>query len=442
MINPLSNALGPISATPFYPEFGLYNMRAGAARAWDFNGWKPESLSWKKTCYIHAGLSGMGSRVTYRGPEAARFLASICTNGFEKFRVGTVKHAVFCTHEGLIATHGVLQRKAEDEFCLFAAGLWVPFQYSRSSFDVEQVFDDCFIMQVAGPNSLATLRQATGEDLTDIAFLRYRESRIAGRDVLIMRVGMAGTLAYEVQGPMSEAAEVYQAIFEAGQNFGIQRLGWKTYGVNHVEGGFPQQSWTFLGAFNALPEFTEFANGGETQRHMPAFYTGSIDPSNKRARFRTPVEVGWESSVKLDHEFLGRDAVEAELASPARTIVTLEWNSDDVMDVYASHFRGEGEDFSYLGMPTAPEFRQNTGHADEVMLGGRRVGISSSAVYSYHFRKVISHCTIDRDAAAIGTDLVVRWGEYGGRIKDIRAKVGRFPYLSEGRNQAVDVRTS
>jgi vanillate/3-O-methylgallate O-demethylase len=54
---------------------------------------------------------------------------------------------------------------------------------------------------------------------------------------------------------------------------------------------------------------------------------------------------------------------------------------------------------------------------------------------------MISHCTIDLDASAIGTDVIVKWGDFGGKIKDIRAKVARFPYLNEGRNQHVDVST-
>ena len=54
---------------------------------------------------------------------------------------------------------------------------------------------------------------------------------------------------------------------------------------------------------------------------------------------------------------------------------------------------------------------------------------------------MISLCTIDRDCAGIGTELTVKWGDFGGPIKDIRASVARFPYLQEERNQDVDVAT-
>ena len=45
------------AATPFYPEYPAWSVGA-VARQWEFNGWQPESLSWKNGCYIHGGLSG------------------------------------------------------------------------------------------------------------------------------------------------------------------------------------------------------------------------------------------------------------------------------------------------------------------------------------------------------------------------------------------------
>lgn len=53
---------------------------------------------------------------------------------------------------------------------------------------------------------------------------------------------MTGGLAYELHGPIEEGPAIYDAVYQAGQEFGIERLGWGTYLVNHVEGGFPQHS--------------------------------------------------------------------------------------------------------------------------------------------------------------------------------------------------------
>jgi glycine cleavage system aminomethyltransferase T len=126
------------------------------------------------------------------------------------------------------------------------------------------------------------------------------------------------------------------------------------------------------------------------------------------------------------------------MAAPKRTIVTLEWNDDDVLDVFASHFR-PGPEFKIFEFPVTPHHMGIIGHADHVVKGGRDVGIASGVAYSYHFRKILSHCTIDIDQAEIGNEVIVRWGDHGGAIKDIRAQVAQYPYLTENRNQVVVV---
>ena len=42
---------------PYYDEPTLHLNLGGRLWAWEFDGWKPESMSWKTGCYIHTGLS-------------------------------------------------------------------------------------------------------------------------------------------------------------------------------------------------------------------------------------------------------------------------------------------------------------------------------------------------------------------------------------------------
>ncbi len=422
------------SGVPFDPNYPLWGIGA-VAKPWDFNGWKPESMSWKTGCYIHGGLSGPG-QIRYRGPDVVPFLESIFVNNFSRFKVGVAKHAIACTEEGLVAGHGVLQRLGEDEFRIFVHGLWAPYRYSKGGFDVEQEIQNNYLFQLAGPRSIDALRVATGEALDDVAFLRFKQVCIAGHACEIMRIGMAGTLAYELHGPIEQGPAVYNAMLAAGAPFGIEQLGWKTYYVNHVEGGFPQQIWTFLPATVGNEDFVAFAATAPTYRvgQQKPLMCGSVDPADLRARMRTPQEVGWGRSIVFDHEFTGRAALEREMAAPKRTIVTLEWNNEDVLDTFASHFR-EGEEYKMFEFPVTPHHLGIIGHADRVTKGGRDIGIASGVAYSYYFRRVLSHCTVDLDEAEIGNEVIVHWGDHGAKIKEIRARVAQYPYLTEERNQ-------
>lgn len=419
-------------AHPFYGDHVLYHVhdrRRGFAtlRAWAFAGWRRESLSWRTGCYIHAGLSGSGP-ISIKGPDARRYLQGLVVNSLERFPVGTMKHAVMCSEDGLIAAHGIVERKAEDHFESFAGGPPGAFMTPDVPFDVRIERLNHYLFQIAGPSALQVLEKATGESLRDLGFLRFRDTSIAGVRTEVARLGMTGGLAYELHGPFEEGPAIYQAVVEAGQAFGIERLGWGTYLVNHVEGGFPQSTWTFVTAGPAARRL-------EIMREYEI--SGSVDPTDTRARMRTPVEVGWHGMARFDHDFVGREALAAEVANPRRTTVTLRWNADDVLDTYASLLR-PGSPFKPVDLPYAPQ-RWPMAHADHVWRDGRPIGYSSGTIYSAGFREFLSLGCLDLEAARAGTEVVVRWGDPGGPIKDIRAVVARFPYLAEGRNSGLDV---
>lgn len=242
---------------------------------------------------------------------------------------------------------------------------------------------------------------------------------------------MTGTLAYEFRGPVEVGPEVYSLICKAGKEYDIKRLGWKTYTVNHLEGGFPQMSVGFLTAAIIDPVFMkipELASVGS----QPC--TGSIDPANTRARLRTPGEVDWMWMVKFDHDFIGRKALEKEMAHPKRKIVNLKWNVEDIMDIYRSHFTA-GEDYKMLEMPCSPP-QPAGGHADLVTtLDGKEIGVSTCTTYSYYYHDLLSQCIIDVEESALGNEVLVHWGDFGKRSKGSRNRcplsLPGFAYKSE-----------
>jgi vanillate/3-O-methylgallate O-demethylase len=79
-------------------------------------------------------------------------------------------------------------------------------------------------------------------------------------------------------------------------------------------------------------------------------------------------------------------------------------------------------------------------HADLVLTpDGQEIGISAGRIVSTTYRRMISLAFIGREHADLGTALVVLWGTPGTRQKPIRATVARFPYLTDERNDKIDV---
>ncbi len=418
---------------PVYPDVVLYSDTIMDLRVWEGDGWKEESVSWKETCYIHSGLSGTALKVS--GPEATDFLSKISTNDVYHWKIGTMKHLVQLSEDGYVANHTLAAKDAEDSYRLMACPPWPLYMQSKLRMNVKVEFIPFFIHQISGPNAKAVIEKVTGDDIADVRFMDFRPIRIPGIDaeLEVARIGMSGTIAYEIRGDMRFSAESYDAIYQAGKEFGIKRLGIRTYCVNHAEGGFPQGNCSFMYSLNFDEGYWKML-GVDTTHHLHDGLIGSFPKENIEARLRTPYDVGWGFCVKFDHDFIGREALEKIAADPPHDIVTLEWNEEDCMDVMRSMFGAREEEYKFFEFPSLVPAMAG-GLADMVTKDGKTVGISSFPTYSYYYRKIISHCTIDIDQKAIGNEVVVHWGDAGKKIKEIRAKVSRYPYIDKKRNQ-------
>lgn len=410
-----------LTAEPWYQDIYQYTNLMGKQIVWEGDPWYEVGESYFKSAYIHAGLSGIEE--TFRGPDAVKVLSDNSINNVYKWKTGKCKHLVALTPDGLVANHALFFKDAEDSYRT-TAGCSVPYIMTLQSgkYQCEYLSRQVFIHQVSGPLSLTILEKATQSDLRDVKFLDFRPVTIPGIDteLEICRIGMSGTLAYEIHGDIAFAPEVYDAIYQAGKPMGMKRMGWKDYTVNHTFGGFPQITVNFEVSLYQYPEFCASAP-------FPLVCKGSVDPADIRARFRTPLECDWAWMAKFDHEFVGREALEKEMADPKRKLVTLEFCSEDLADVYRSQFTDEP--CKYMDMPCADP-QPAGGHQDYVTnAGGKVIGYSADPTYSSHFRTMISQAVIDISEAEEGREVLVQWGDFGGRIKNLRAKIVKYPFI-------------
>lgn len=416
---------------PFYQENVLYTtVLKTFLLPYEFSGWKDEQLSWKKTCYLHGGLNPSPT-FRFSGPEAAKFLSKYCVNTFIKFPVGSGKHCITCNEDGTISSDGVILRTEEntyETYWMWSLGIAAQAEAGNYNMEFTDLTEKKFLFQVGGPASLTVVEAASGDNLHDVKFMRIKYTKIAGKEVRVVRLGMAGSLAYEIHGNLEDAKQIYDTIYQAGKEFGIRRLGWHAYMMQHTENGFPQFGYHFMMKLPGAP-----SNKGNV--------AGSIGPDADG--YVNPIELGWGSCVKFDHDFIGREALEKIADDPKRTAVSLEWNKDDILDIYASRFEDEEpyedidkvNDMTYAGIGTVL-------HQDKVLNEkGKEIGFSAGRVYTYYYHRMISIAVLDMDYAEEGKEVIIVWGSPESRQKLIRAKVTRLPYFNEHRNQNFDVTT-
>ena len=431
---------------PFFKDVADYNVAFGHLYPYQFMDWKTEVLSWKESCYLHAGLNPpMPARIT--GPDALTLFRDHCINDFSRFSVGASKHAVMCNYKGNVMADGMLLRTEDNAFVSYFLSPYLEYIASRGNYDVniEDLTGKSFLFQLGGPLSLKILEAATQESLSDIKFIWHRTVHIYGDElpptgiaVRIFRLGVAGTLAYEVHGDIKDAPLVYQALMAAGQPFNLVRLGMRAYGMNHTENGFAQAFIHFLPAWTQDEDFMDYLNGKYDA--LLAKLPGSAGVDITR-RYFNPIDLGWGHMITFDHDFVGRAALEVAMQQQAKKIVTLEWYADDIKDIYASYFES-GESFEFMEFPANPIWTTQSSIvvADEVQIDSRSIGISSGRIYSFYYRRMISLAVIETEYAIEGTTLEVIWGNPSKRQKKIRAKVSRFPYLTLPRNRDIDTK--
>lgn len=397
----------------------------------EYSGWQDEQLSWKTGCYLGDWSFLMDLEIS--GPDALRLFSDHTINSYASFPVGKAKHAVFCSSTGKVIVEGVLMRMADDVFRIQSGPApFVDFIASKGGYDVSTRRIHTFQLQVSGPEALAVCQAVTGEDLTDIRFMHFRPVTIAGCTVYPVRQGMAGEVGFEFHGDDADKAAVEDAILRAGAAHGIRRLGRRTAMINHLEAAFPTGLWHYTPDFLAAEAegFAEFSVA-KWGHGTPASLRGSFEPQNPADLTFSPYELGWGRSVAFDHDFVGRAALEREVATgTARKRVTLEFDSDAVVEIYASLFEEDEQPFAYLDVPHPQQW---VIWADEVRRDGQVIGVSSTPGYSLWFRRVLSLAFVAPACAEPGTRVETLWGPPGSRQTLIGATVRPAPIKHDNR---------
>lgn len=419
----------------FSPAAAAQEGNGACAMMWRFIS---EWLPWQYTNYIDECLSyhqtaclGDWSPLTkfrVKGSDALKFLSAYTTNDLSKFAIGQIKHAIQTNEDGKVVGEGILYKISDEEYRYTGGGAyWLNYWLHEGNWRAEGSIDsaDEFVFVVQGPNSLFILENATGESLRDIKFSTTRMTQIGGHRVRILRTGITGELGYEIHGPSDIGNEIWQTLYDAGKQFGVRRLGGRSMLISHIEGCYPTIGRDFVPATSSKARMSK--------AHTIDNRGGSYEWSDPKELMRSPFELGWDREVSLDtHDSTGRHALIAEknAGGPARRIAGLQWNSDDVIDVYAALFR-QGPIPAQMDMPRMIE--RHALDPDKVMKDGKVVGCSTSRVYSAYLRRMISLCVIDKALAEPGTAVTVVWGDRRGPQKEVRATVARLPFKEDKR---------
>lgn len=387
----------------------------------EFTNWRDEQESWRNTAVFFDQSHHMTDHY-FQGPDIIRLMQDLGVNSFKNFERNKAKQIVVCNHDGYVIGDSILFAFEDDLFSIVNrpnAGNWVQYHAETGGYDVNVDVDHRSIShltgkrkkyryEVQGPNAMEILTKATGGNLPDIKFFNMGEIKIAGCEVRALRHGMAGAPGLELMGAFEEKDEVKDAIFKAGKDLGLLEGGARTYSTVAHESGWVPSELPAIYSGEKMKAFREWlpADGFEATASLG----GSFVSDNVEDYYLTPMDIGYSHILKFDHDFIGREALEKKLDQPHKKKVTLLWNSEDVVRVFASMFR-QGDRYKYMDMPAS---HYATYPYDSVLHNGSHMGFSLYPVYTSNFRRWISLGLLDESVAEPGTELTVLWGEPDG----------------------------
>jgi len=246
--------------SPFYPRQKELNIRE-AWSAW--NGYKfadyyydpeYEYFCIRNQCGTYDICPMQKYEVT--GKDAEAMLNRMVTRDVRKIGLNRVAYTVWCTDEGRIIDDGTIFRLADDRFmltCGSPCGAWL--RKSAFGFDdvtVTDISDTLAALSLQGPTSCAVLKKMGLADVETAKAFDIRHFPFHGSTLMVSRTGFTGDLGYELWVDPELALTMWDELYAAGQDYGIQPYGEAATNMARLETGFIMPDMDFTEALKTV----------------------------------------------------------------------------------------------------------------------------------------------------------------------------------------------
>jgi vanillate/3-O-methylgallate O-demethylase len=394
----------------------------------EFSNWRREQKAWRETAVLFDQSHHMVN-VFLEGPDAIKLISDTAINSVANFPVNLAKQYVPTASNGGVIGDGILFHETEERYVFVGrapAANWLQYHGENGGYDVDVVYDDrspsrpygkavsrkYWRFQIQGPAAWDVIEKLNGDTVEQVKFFHMGTMNLAGETVRTLRHGMAGAPGLEIWGPYETYEKSRNAILEGGAEFGLLPVGSRAYSSNTLESGWIPSPLPAIYSSEAERRFREWSPA--TSYEATQALAGSFVSDDIEDYYTNPWDLGYGAFVKFDHDFIGREALEALDPEAQRKKVTLAWNAEDVADIFASLLDVEGPGYQVFDIPVA---NYGSSNFDAILdADDNVVGVSMFTGYSSNERRALSLATVD-PSIPVGTELELVWGEPGGGTK-------------------------
>ncbi|MBA2255519.1 MAG: FAD-dependent oxidoreductase, partial [Chloroflexi bacterium] len=306
----------PLHTTPIYDRLSVANAVWGASYGLEHALWFQEpgkepveevtfrrSNAWNQVAAECAAVrDGVGlietsnfAKYHVSGAGAATWLSGLLTNRLPA--VGRIRLNALLNPQGRLLGEFTVARAADEEFFVFGSQAA---ETHHSRWFLDHLPEDASVsfrvlglglvgLSLAGPRARDVLQQVTDTDLAtpSFRFMDFKPVQVGMIPARAGRLSYTGDLGYELWVAPEHQRALFDLLLDAGAAHGMRLFGFRALMSLRLEKGY----------------------GTWFREYRPIY---------------TPLEAGLTTYIDLDHEFIGRAAHEAELATgPARRLVTL-----------------------------------------------------------------------------------------------------------------------
>ena len=222
-------------------EFAGYNMPI------EFTGINDEHLCVRERAGVF-DVSHMGE-IWVKGPRALDLLQRITSNDVSKLYDGKVQYSCMLNGRGGIVDDILVYRIDAETYLLVvnAANVekdWRHICAQGEAFgmtpgkELYNASDEICQLAVQGPLAMKIVQKLCDEPVEEMEYYTFRKMKVAGCDAILSITGYTGAGGCEIYVANEDGERLWTALWQAGEEFGLQNIGLGARDTLRLEKGF------------------------------------------------------------------------------------------------------------------------------------------------------------------------------------------------------------
>jgi len=180
-----------------------------------------------------------------KGPKALDLIQKVTSNDASVLYDGKVQYSCLPNGKGGIVDDLLVYKINSETYLLVvnASNITKDWNWINSQNDLGAVLynasDEISQLAIQGPLALKAMQKLTSTTVTDMEYYTFKKLDFAGvKDIIFATTGYTGAGGCEIYFANKDAEHIWNAVFEAGKEFGIQPIGLAARDTLRLEMGY------------------------------------------------------------------------------------------------------------------------------------------------------------------------------------------------------------